>query len=94
MVLAGVFNLLCVLDDENRVLHASPTRTTKPICVKILLSILRNSTPASAERMHMGTIRMMAKGSAQLSYCAARVRKTKRTQSGKMKSVVFPAKIC
>jgi hypothetical protein len=36
-----------------------------------------------AERRHMGTMRMMARGRFQLSYWAARTRKTKRTQSGK-----------
>jgi hypothetical protein len=56
--------------------------------------MLRKSTPASEERRHMGTIRMMEKGSAQLSYCAARVRKTKRTQRGKIRIAVLPARIC
>jgi hypothetical protein len=32
----------------------------------------------------MGTMRMMASGSAQLSYSAASTRKTMSTQSGKM----------
>jgi hypothetical protein len=33
---------------------------------------------------HIGTMRMIASGSDQLSYSAARTRKTKSTQSGKM----------
>jgi len=33
---------------------------------------------------HIGTIKMMASGSDQLSYWAARVRKTNRTHNGKM----------
>ena len=34
---------------------------------------------------HMGTIRMIASGKTQLSYCAASTRKTNSTQRGKMK---------
>ncbi len=42
----------------------------------------------------MGTIRMMASGSVQLSYSAEWVRKTKSTHSGKMNRAVLPAMIC
>ena len=36
-----------------------------------------------AASRHIGTIRMMASGSDQLSYCAASTRKTNTTASGK-----------
>src|SRR5437868_9176398 len=44
--------------------------------------------PIMADKTHMGTIRMIAKGSDQLSYCAARTRKTNSTDSGKMKGLM------
>lgn len=65
-------------------LDASPTSTTKPIWVRMLLSIPIQAIPAMADRRHIGTIRMMASGRDQLSYCAASTRNTNRTQSGKM----------
>ena len=46
---------------------ASPTRTMKPIWVKMLLSPLVSHTPASAAPMLSGTIMMIASGSARLS---------------------------
>ena len=53
-------------------LHARPTSTTSATLVKMLLSPGAPSsplihTPAIAERMHIGTIRMIASGSVQLS---------------------------
>ena len=65
-------------------LQARPTSTTNPIWVKILLSMLRRKTPEMAANRHMGTIRMMAAGSVQLSYCAASARNTNSTHKGKM----------
>ena len=59
-------------------LHASPASTTKPICVKRLLSMPRSHTPAKAQSRLIGTIRMMASGSGQLSYSAECVRNTKQ----------------
>jgi hypothetical protein len=40
----------------------------------------------------MGTTRITAKGSDQLSYCAARTRKTITTAKPKMIMAVFPAR--
>ena len=48
-------------------LHASPTSTTKPIRVKIVMSMPAQRTPMSAESRHMGTTRITASGSDQLS---------------------------
>src|SRR5690606_5086526 len=48
-------------------LHASPTRTMKPICVKMLLSPFVSHTPAIADKRHIGTIRITTSGNARLS---------------------------
>ena len=48
-------------------LHASPTSTTRPICTKILTSRPVLSTPATEQSRHIGTTRMTASGSDQLS---------------------------
>ena len=50
----------------------------------------RSITPSSADSTAIGTIRMMASGSDQLSYCAASTRKTNSTESAKMKIAVLP----
>ena len=55
----------------------------KPICVRMLLSEPFSFTPTIDDSRHMGTMRMMASGSDQLSYCADRIRKTSSTQIGK-----------
>ena len=65
-------------------LQAKPTSTTKPIWVKILLSMPLSQTPEIALNKHIGTIKMIVNGSDQLSYCAASVRKTNSTHSGKI----------
>ena len=57
------------------------------------MSMPRSQTPAMALSRHMGTIKIIASGSDQLSYWAARVRKTNSTQSGKIKTAVLPARI-
>ena len=51
--------------------------------MKMLLSMPRSHTPAMAESRHIGTIRIIASGRVQLSYCAANVRKTNSTHNGK-----------
>ena len=73
---------------------ASPTSTTKPICVRMLLSMPRSITPASADSTAIGTMSTMASGRDQLSYCAASTRNTSTTQSGKTKIAVLPASFC
>src|SRR5437773_2669548 len=70
---------------------ASPISVMKPICVMRLLSRPRSHVPKSANGRHIGAIRMIASASDQLSYSAEWTRKTKRTQSGKMKTAVLPA---
>src|SRR5262249_32719316 len=65
-------------------LAANPTSTTRPICVKMLLSIPFSQMPIMADSTHMGTMRMMANGIDQLSYWADSTRKTNSTDSGKM----------
>lgn len=85
-VAALLFALFCELYDATMrmaFLQARPTSTTKPIWVRILLSMPRSQTPASAASTHIGTTRMMLRGNDQLSYNAERMRKTNKTQSGK-----------
>ena len=74
-------------------LQARPTSTRKPIWVKMLLSPWVSHTPVMADRRPIGTIRMTASGSDQLSYCAASTRNTSTTQSGNTKIAVLPARI-
>ena len=69
-------------------LHARPTSTTSATCVKMFKSPgcmnggkLDSQTPNSAESTPIGTIRMIASGSDQLSYCAASTSTTKITDS-------------
>ena len=64
-------------------LLASPTSTTKPICVKILISMRAIATPTTLESRHMGTTKITASGSAQFSYRAASTKKTNTTAMGK-----------
>ena len=77
-----VLFVLRELDDEIAFLHARPTSTMRPICVKMLLSPPFNHTPPSANSKHNGTTRMIANGNRKLSYCAASTRNTSRMQSG------------
>ena len=65
-------------------LAARPTSTTKPICVKMLLSPPESQTPAIAESSAMGAISSTANGSDQLLYWAARNRKASSTASAKI----------
>ena len=48
-------------------LQAKPTRTMNPICVKIVISSPTSLMPTSAERIAIGTTRITARGSRQLS---------------------------
>ena len=75
-------------------LQASPTSTTRPICTKMSTSPWVNSTPATEQSRHSGTTRMTASGSDQLSYRAARARKTHTTARAKTYMAVLPARIC
>ncbi|MCY1361373.1 hypothetical protein D9M69_480380 [compost metagenome] len=75
-------------------LHARPTSTIRPIWVKMLLSPPEMITPAMADSSVIGTIRITASGSPQLSYSAASTRKASSTQSGKTNIAELPARIC
>ncbi len=54
----------------------------------------RSSTPEMAATRHIGTIRITASGSIQLSYWAASSRKTNTTASPNATGAVLPAMIC
>src|SRR5207247_5716183 len=71
-------------------LQASPTSTRKPICVKILMSIRANMTPMTEHSKHIGTTKITANGSDQLSYWAASTKKTRITASRKTNMTVLP----
>ena len=75
-------------------LLARPISTTKPICVRMLLSRPRSQTPVSANRMHSGTIAMIANGNDQLSYWNVNSKNTNRTLSGKISRPAPPARRC
>ena len=64
-------------------LHASPTSTTNPICVNTVTSIPANCTPKIEHNRHIGTTRITASGSFQLSYWAASTRNTNTTDRPK-----------
>ncbi|MNR00468.1 hypothetical protein D3C85_1162410 [compost metagenome] len=71
----------------------SPTSTIRPIWVKMLLSPSVSHTPVSALSSAIGTMRMIANGSARLSYIAASTRNTSSTASGNSQSAESPARI-
>ena len=68
------------------VFAASPTSTTKPICVKMLLSPFDSQTPAIAESNRHWGINSTANGSDQLLYCAAGSGTPGNTANGKIYS--------
>jgi hypothetical protein len=47
---------------------ASATSTSRPTCVRMLLSNPRRFTPRIAARIHIGTMRITASGSVNASY--------------------------
>ena len=51
----------------------------------------RIKSPLTAASRHIGTIRITASGSAQLSYCAASSRNTNTTDAPNTKMAVLPA---
>src|SRR5215831_10193755 len=55
-------------------LAARPTRTTKPIWARMSIGKPRASKPVTDARRHIGTIKTIASGSFQLSYCATKTR--------------------
>ena len=77
-------------------LHERAISTTRPIWVKMLLSMPRKCTPQIAESRPSGTIRITASGRPQLSYWKASTRKTISTLRGKASLVnrSLPASIC
>ncbi|MNP18086.1 hypothetical protein D3C76_1105420 [compost metagenome] len=75
-------------------LAESPTKTIRPIWVKMLLSPLVSHTPASAESRVIGTISKIARGSVRLSYMAANTRNTSNTLIGNTHMAELPARTC
>ena len=88
----------CLANSTIRIafLAASPISTTKPIWVKMLLSIRASQTPVMAANKHIGTMRMIDRGNDQLSYWAERTRRTNTTANGKASLVRMSveARIC
>ena len=75
-------------------LQARPTSTMKPICVKMLMSWRATQTPAMEQSRHIGTTRMTASGSDQLSYWAASTRNTRITARRNTYMAVLPVCNC
>jgi hypothetical protein len=71
-IVALLLAMLGELHDEDGVLTRQPRRTRRLICVKTLLSPPVIHTPAIAERIVIGTLRMTGSGNVQLSYAAER----------------------
>ena len=82
------------LHDQDGVLASKADEDDEADLGKDVLSEPLGHTPAMAESRHMGTIRITASGSAQLSYCAERIRNTNITQIGNTISAVLPAVFC
>src|SRR5260370_18998871 len=70
-------------------LAARPTSTTNPTCTKMFTSIWARATPANALDRHIGTTRITAQGSDQLSYRPASTKKTNTTPRAKALSGVL-----
>ena len=75
-------------------MHARPTSTMKPTWVKMLMSIRAMFTPTIEQSRHIGTTRITASGSDQLSYWAASTRKTSTTARMKANMAVLPVWSC
>ena len=65
-------------------LAASPMSMTRPICAYTFRSKWRTNMPIIVPRMTVGVASSTAKGSPQLSYCAASSRNTNSTAMPKM----------
>ena len=89
-------SICCLANSTMRMafLLASPTNTTKPICVKMLISMRAIITPSTEQRRHMGTTRITAMGIDQLSYWAASTKNTNTTARAKTIMAVLPAASC
>ncbi len=66
----------------------------KPTWVKMLMSIRAMFTPTIEQSKHIGTTRITASGSDQLSYWAASTRKTRTTARMKANMAVLPVWSC
>jgi len=86
----------CLANSTIRIafLAASAMSTTRPIWVRILLSIPRRFTPIIAASSVIGTIRMIASGSIRLSNCAASTRNTNSTAAANTIIAALPASFC
>jgi len=65
-------------------LATRPIRVTRPICAKTLFSRPRSQSARNAPRTAIGVPSSTLKGSVQLSYSAARMRKTNSSDSPKI----------
>jgi hypothetical protein len=70
--------------DQDHVLAARPTKTTKSICARTSMGKPRVSKPVIDASRHIGTIMTTASGNFQFSYSAASTRKTNRAAAPKM----------
>ena len=78
--------MLGKLDNQDRVFTGQANQHDKAdLRENVDVAVRQIATPVSEPRMHIGTTRMTANGSAQLSYCAANTRNTKTTASGKIR---------
>ncbi|MCY1247464.1 hypothetical protein D9M72_608000 [compost metagenome] len=75
-------------------LHARPISTTRPTCTNTLLSPPVNHTPNRADSSVIGTIRITASGSDQLSYSAASTRNASRIATGNTMKAALPCVAC
>ena len=81
-----VLGLLGELDDQDRVLgREADQHDEADLREDVVVHAAQPARRTSADSTPIGTIRMMASGSDQLSYCAASTRKTNSTTSAKMK---------
>ena len=76
----SLFRLARELDDQDGVLGGEADQHDEPdLGEDIVVHARVSDTPTRADSRLIGTIRMMASGSDQLSYCAASTRKTNST---------------
>ena len=91
----SLVQLLGELDDQDRVLAGQPDQHHQAdLHEDVDVALCVYSTPATEQSRHIGTTRITASGSDQLSYSAASARKTQTTASAKTYIAVLPARIC
>ena len=82
------------LDDEDGVLGGKRDQHDQAdLREDVVVHARAGHTPLMRARTHIGTIRMTASGSVQLSYCAASTRKTNSTAIGEESGAVLPDRL-